>query len=222
MKVEAIAVTGGIGKLQGKTPQEIITYTARVSNPDNQMNFETAPKLLAYCIKNKHLSIFEQASMTLEIKTSRAIAAQLLRHRSFQFQEFSFRYSLAKECEIYSARRQDTKNRQNSIDDLTLEIKDWFISAQEEISELAFKLYSKAIEYNIAKECARFFLPLSTSTTLYMTGSVRSWITYLQIRLDKSTQLEHREIAEEISKIFAEIFPDIWTALKLLENKNEC
>lgn len=222
MKVEAIAVTGGIGKLQGKTPQEIITYIARVSNPENQMNFETASKLLAYCIRKHHWSIFESVFLTFEIETSRAIAAQILRHRSLYFQEFSQRYSSPSGIELYSARRQDNKNRQNSIDDLSDETKKWFIDVQNEIECLAFKRYDEGKILGIAKECLRFFLPQNTKTTLYATGNVRSWIHYLQARNHPDAQFEHREVAIPIDAQFAEIFPDIWAALKLLENKNEC
>jgi thymidylate synthase (FAD) len=192
-----------------KTAEELIVYTARVSNPSNQLKTETAPKLLKYCLDNKHFSIFEMADMCVEIKTSRAISAQILRHRSFTFQEFSQRYAEVSQFETYPARRQDIKNRQNSLDDMSEEDKKWFLQAQEEIISISNAKYHTAIGMGIAKEQARFLLPLSTQTTLYMKGNLRSWITYLDVRCDPSTQLEHREIAQEIKKIFTEQFPVI-------------
>lgn len=174
---------------------------------------DTVPKLIKYCIKNKHWSPFEHAHMTLEIETSRGIAAQILRHRSFTFQEFSQRYSEVTEFETYGARRQDVKNRQNSIDDMSQEDRDWFWRLQKETQEFALHDYKEALKRGIAKEQARFLLPLSTQTTLYMTGSVRSWIHYIELRTDPSTQLEHREIAEACKRIFIEQFPNISEAL---------
>lgn len=195
------------------TAEELIAYTARVSNPTNQMNNETAPKLLAYLIKHNHWSPFEMASMTLEIKTSRAIAAQILRHRSFSFQEFSQRYAQALDCVLYPARRQDNKNRQNSIDDLDQEVKDWFVESQNEVGDFTFRKYQEALNLGIAKEQARMLLPLSTETTLYMSGTIRSWIHYLQIRMEKGTQLEHREIAERAHQILKAHFPSVTAAM---------
>lgn len=214
--VKLIAVTKATFQIDNKdlTVDELIGYIARVSNPSNQENLNTVPKLIAYCAKNKHWSIFEQADMTVEIKTSRAIAQQILRHRSFVFQEFSQRYSEAQNFEIYEARRQDTNNRQNSINDLSNEIVTWFDKAQSDIIVKANELYSEALKKGIAKESARFLLPLSTTTTLYMKGNLRNWVHYLEVRTDKSTQLEHREIAEEIKKIFIATFPIISEALK--------
>ena len=150
------------GRLEHKKPEEIIGYCARVSNPKNQDNMETAPKLLAYCIKHKHWSIFEMADMCVEIKTSRAIAQQILRHRSFSFQEFSQRYAKATEFVAYGAQRQDLKNRQNSIDDLPAEDKQWFLDSQKKIQSEGLELYEQALQKGIAKECACFLLPLST------------------------------------------------------------
>jgi len=195
--------------------EQIISYCARVSNPKNQTNTETAPKLLEYCIKHKHWSIFEMANMCVEIKTSRAISAQLLRHRSMVFQEFSLRYqSVRKDSYIKTKpRRQDSKNRQNSIDDLSQEIHDWFEEKQSTLWNLSIKAYEDALEKGIAKECARMLLPLSTETTLYCSGNIRSWITYLQVRCDQSTQLEHRIMAEEIKEIFKTNLPIISQAL---------
>lgn len=204
-------------KLISITPEseKIIAYCARVSNPANQDNPEVA-KLLSYCIKHGHWSIFEMANMCVEITTSRAIAAQILRHKSFSFQEFSQRYAEVgepPEAVIYQARRQDLKNRQNSIDDMSEDDKIWFKNAQEDVAEFAYQRYKLALRKGIAKEQARFLLPLSTETKLYMNGSVRSWIHYLQLRTDKATQLEHREIAEGIKAIFCEQLPTIAKAL---------
>jgi thymidylate synthase (FAD) len=218
MKVSLIAVTKGAGKLQaelGHEPngQEVTGYITRVSNPNNQLNMETVPKLLGYCIKNSHWSPFEHAYMTVEIETSRAIAAQILRHRSFTFQEFSQRYSVATEFETYPARRQDLKNKQNSIDNMSQEDKEWFEEQQKRIQLECQAEYDEALRRGIAKEQARFLLPLATKTTIYMTGNVRSWMHYIQLRADKATQLEHRVIAEEIKKLFIGEFPDIAIAL---------
>lgn len=192
-------------KLISVTPEaeKTIMYCARVSSPDQN---STNTKLLNYCIKHGHWSIFEMADMCVEIKTSRAIAAQILRHKSFVFQEFSQRYAEVHTYEKYEPRSQDLKNRQNSIDDLSQDTKDWFSEAQTHLAENAFRKYEVAIGMGIAKECARFLLPLSTTTKMYMKGSLRSWLHYLDVRTDSSTQLEHREIAEEIKKIFTEQF----------------
>jgi len=214
MSVKLISITKGVGELADFSPEEIIVYAARVSSPENQMNKETAPKLLGFCIKNKHWSIFEQVGMGVEVTCSRALAAQLLRHKSFSFQEASLRYSKATDVLIYPARRQDLKNRQNSIDDLSLETKEWFIEKQKEIADLSKKYYDEALEKGVAKESARFLLPLSTKTKLYISGSCRSWITYLLVRLDKATQLEHRKIADEIWSIFRREFPNTSLALE--------
>jgi thymidylate synthase (FAD) len=194
-------------------PEKKIGYCARVSNPDNQEN-ENISKLIEYCYKNKHWSIFEMASMCLEITTSRAISPQILRHRSFNFQEFSGRYA------NYSAigefpfqevepRRQDNKNRQNSFDDLDNKTKDWFKTALNNFEQYGLDLYNESIKKGIAKECSRFFLPPALTTRLYMTGTIRSWIHYLDLRLDKSTQKEHRDVAELAYEIFAKELPII-------------
>lgn len=211
MSVKLISVTKGI---DGMTAEELIAYTARVSNPANQMNVETAPRLLKYLIKHAHWSPFETASMVLEIKTSRGIAAQILRHRSFSFQEFSLRYAKAADRVIYTARRQDLKNKQNSIDDMSEEDKTWFENAQKEVWEKSFAFYQEALNRGIAKEQARFLLPLNTETTLYMSGTIRSWIHYIQLRTDVSTQLEHRQIAEGCKEIFKQEFPSISQAME--------
>ena len=192
-------------KLSGA--ESFIAYVARVSNPAGQMNDETAPRLLAYLIKNKHWSPFELVSFTVEINTSRGIAQQILRHRSFSFQEFSQRYAQATEIVEYPARRQDVKNRQNSIDDLMQADKDWFLAAQKKVATDSLTLYDEALARGIAKEQARFLLPIGTATKLYMSGTARSWIHYIQLRADPATQLEHREIAEGCKAIFAQQFP---------------
>jgi thymidylate synthase (FAD) len=222
VEVKLISITKPLGDVAHLTPEELIVYTARISNPSNQMNMSTAPKLLSYCLNNKHFSIFETVNMTVEIQTSRSISTQLLRHRSFVFQEYSQRYSTVSTFETYNARRQDKKNRQNSIDDMSEKEKDWFLLLQKEVHNTCEKHYNTALEMGVAKELARMLLPLSTTTTLYMTGNVRSWITYLMARLDKSTQLEHRQIAEEIKKIFIGQFPSIAVALNWKENDDEC
>lgn len=212
-EVKLISMTQPMNEeLKDASAEDLIVYCARVSNPKNQTNFDTSAKLLNYCLKHGHVSIFEQASMTVEIKTSRAISAQILRHRSFCFQEQSQRYAEVQECETYSARRQDEKNRQNSIDDLENEAKTWFDVAQQRVHDEAQKLYNEALELGIAKEQARFLLPMSASTTLYMTGSVRSWIHYLKTRMANGTQQEHIEIAEQIAEIFKKQFPNVYKA----------
>lgn len=215
MKVELISVTKPVKKeIENFTPEEILSYVARVSNPSNQMNTQTAPKLLGYCIKHQHWSVFEHVNMTIEITTSRAIAAQILRHRSFVFQEFSQRYAEVTDFEIYDARRQDMKNRQNSIDDMDEDTKEWFGMAQQLIREDAKAMYEEALRRGIAKEQARFLLPLTTQTTIYMTGNVRSWINYIQLRCKNGTQKEHADIAEAIKLIFKEQFPSVSEALE--------
>lgn len=196
-------------KLISVTPdaEKTMLYCARVSNPANQNSENT--KLLDYCIKHGHWSVFEMANMLVEIETSRAIAAQILRHRSFSFQEFSQRYAKVNTTEMYDARRQDDKNRQNSIDDMTTEDKEWFWSAQEELNKRSSELYHQALDKGIAKEQARFLLPLSTTTKLYMNGTVRSWLHYLDLRTANGTQLEHKAIADAIKINFIEQFPNI-------------
>lgn len=201
-----------------RTAEALIVYTARVSNPSNQENVETGEGLLKYCIRKGHWSVFETASMTVEVKTTRAIAAQLLRHRSFTFQEFSQRY-----CDVQAlgrptvptARMQDTKNRQSSLACEDEELADWWIAKAGPVMDTAQTLYEQALEKGIAKEVARFVLPLATPTRLYMTGSVRSWIHYLRGRLDPATQLEHRSVAEAIANVFDDEFPVVSAAIGL-------
>ena len=198
MKVRPISTT--------PDAEKIIGYCARVSNPKNQDN-PNVSKLLAYCIKYGHWSIFEMANMVIEINTTRGIAAQILRHRSFSFQEFSQRYAEALGFEQVNPRRQDKKNRQNSLDDLSDSTKQWFNSAVSSIQDKSESLYKEALNRGIAKECARFLLPLNTKTKMYMNGTVRSWIHYIKLRTDPSTQKEHRDIAEEIKNVFSAQFP---------------
>jgi thymidylate synthase (FAD) len=186
-----------------------IAYCARVSNPLNQDN-ENFDGLLKYCIKHKHWSIFEQAFMTLEISTTRGIAAQVLRHRSFTFQEFSQRYAdtkLLTDIELPELRRQDTKNRQNSIDDLDPEVVEKLERQMVTLFSSAQSLYNQMLEVGVAKECARFVLPLATPTRMYMTGSLRSWMHYIALREKSGTQKEHMDIAKGCKKIFVEQFP---------------
>lgn len=200
-------------KLISVTPdaEKIMAYCARVSS-QHQDNPEIAG-LLKYCAKQGHWSVFEMADMTLEIVTSRAIAPQILRHKSFSFQEMSQRYTNALNYVPCDARRQDEKNRQNSFDDLPTDTKEWFLNAQEGVWDYAFRRYTIAIENGVAKECARMLLPLNTETRLYMKGSVRSWIHYFQVRCDPATQKEHRDIALAGQEIFKEQFPIISEAL---------
>lgn len=191
--------------------EKLIAYCARVSSP-NQENPEYS-KLLQFCIRHGHWSVFEMASMCIEIETSRAIAQQILRHRSFSFQEFSQRYAAVSEFIPYEARRQDSKNRQNSFDDLDQEVKDWFIDEQKALGDIAFQRYEKALSMGIAKECARFLLPLNVKTRMYMHGTIRSWIHYLEQRIKPGVQKEHRDIALAIQKIFIDQYPNCSIAL---------
>ena len=196
--------------------EKLMSYCARVSNPKGQDN-DNYSKLLKYCVDHQHWSIFEMAFITLEINTTRGIAAQILRHRSFTYQEFSQRYAdttlLAEELPIFELRRQDTKNRQNSVDDITDEIKfKWNVKIREHFAK-AKAIYDGMIADGIAKECARFVLPLATPTRLYMSGSVRSWIHYINLRSANGTQKEHIDIANACKKIFIEQLPIISEAL---------
>ena len=209
MNVKLISVTPDAEKTMG--------YVARVSNPNNQENPKVSG-LLGYCIKHEHWSVFEQSFMTLEIETTRAIAAQILRHRSFTFQEFSQRYAdssmLADQVPMFDLRRQDTKNRQNSIDDIDPFVKQEFeIKIRRHFDE-AMTLYQSMLDMGIAKECARFALPLATPTRIYMTGSCRSWIHYINLRSAHGTQKEHMDIANACKKVFAEQFPVVSEALE--------
>ena len=204
-------------KLITSTPnaEETMGYVARVSNPNNQDNPKVAG-LLGYCIKHQHWSVFEQAHMTLEIETTRGIAAQILRHRSFTYQEFSQRYAntnMLGKIEVPDLRSQDDKNRQNSIDDIPQAQKARLQGQIERYFAEGLDLYNELIREGIAKECARFVLPLATPTRIYMTGSVRSWIHYIDLRSAHGTQKEHMDIAEACRQIFIEQFPIVSTAL---------
>ena len=209
-------------KLVSITPdaEKTMAYIARVSNPSNQDN-EKYSGLLKYCIKHNHWSVFEQSSMSLEIETTRAIAAQILRHRSFTFQEFSQRYASSTslgEIELPELRRQDTKNRQNSIDDLDPAMVDKLNRQMNTLFSSAVSLYTQMLEEGVAKECARMVLPLCTPTRIYMTGSCRSWIHYINLRSAHGTQKEHMEIAEDCRKIFIEQYPSVSEALGWTKN----
>lgn len=189
--------------------EDLVAYCARVSNPNNQHNFETAHRLLKYCAKHGHFSVFEMFDLTMEIQTSRAISAQILRHKSFSFQEFSQRYSQVNRIELYAARRQDETNRQNSIDDMSVEDKQWFYETQLDTARITQARYQEALQRGVAKEQARMLLPMGVQTRMYMKGSARSWIHYCQVRTDPSTQLEHREIAEKCKDILLDELPSI-------------
>ena len=204
-------------KLVTVTPdaEQLMAYIARVSNPSNQDN-EKYAGLLKYCIKHNHWSVFEQSSMTLEIETTRAIAAQILRHRSFTFQEFSQRYAESTDLgkiQLPELRRQDDKNRQNSIDDLDNELVEKLNRHMETLFTASTNLYIQMLEAGVAKECARMVLPLATPTRIYMTGSCRSWIHYINLRSAHGTQKEHMQIAEGCRNIFVEQFPAVSEAL---------
>ena len=208
MKVQLITLT--------PDAEKNMAFVARVSNPNNQGN-ENFSGLLKYCIKHQHWSVFEQAHMTLEIETTRAIAAQILRHRSFTFQEFSQRYAQSNELgeiDLPELRRQDNKNRQNSIDDLDKDVVDKLNRQMITLFSSAQSLYNQMVETGVAKECARMVLPLCTPTRIYMTGSVRSWIHYIDLRSAHGTQKEHMDIAESCKDIFKEQFPVVSEALE--------
>lgn len=189
-----------------------ILFCARVSNPNNQTSNDS--RLLNYCVRHGHWSIFEQACMCVEINTTRDISAQIIRHRSFSFQEFSQRYAEAYGVEYANPRRQDIKNRQNSIDDFDEAVRKKFEELQRKAYTTAQHCYDLALQLGVAKECARKMLPMNTKTRLYMTGTIRSFIHYLALRQDKATQLEHREIADQIAAIFAEELPVVYNAIK--------
>ena len=207
-KVELISLT--------PEAEKTMAYIARVSNPSNQANDKFAG-LLRYCIKHEHWSVFEQSCMTLKIETNRGIAAQILRHRSFTFQEFSQRYAetnlLGNDIPIPELRRQDKKNRQNSINDIPDELKSKFSGKIAKHFQEANNLYEEMLNAGIAKECARFIMPLATPTRIYMTGSCRSWIHYIQLRSKEGTQKEHMEIAEDCKTVFIKYFPSVSEAL---------
>ena len=196
--------------------EKMMAYIARVSNPSNQQN-ENYSGLLKYCIKHNHWSVFEQSSMTLEIETTRGLAAQILRHRSFTFQEFSQRYAdtklLDSQIPVPDLRSQDIKNRQNSNDDIPQEKKEEYQALIARHFEDSMNLYNALLDEGVAKECARFVLPLATPTRLYMTGSCRSWIHYINLRSAHGTQKEHMDVVEKARSIFTEQFPSVSEAL---------
>ena len=203
-------------KLIHSTPDgdDLVAYMARVSNPDNQNNTETSARLIKYLIKHKHWSPFEMVNMCVEINTTRSIAAQILRHRSFSFQEFSQRYAdvTARPAPI-AVRRQDLKNRQDSIDDIDPYTQQDFQIKAEQVYDMSFKLYQEMLQAGVAKECAREVLPLSTPTKLYMNGTLRSWIHYTDLRCSNGTQLEHKVIADECRTHIESCFPLVSKAL---------
>lgn len=191
--------------------EKVMMYCARVSS-DNQNSSDTG--LLKYCINHGHWSVFEMASMCVEVTTTRDISAQMIRHKSYSFQEFSQRYAKALKIVIAEPRRQDLKNRQNSIDDLPPKVVEEFKNRQEVQNKLILENYQWSLDNGIAKECARKLLPMNTETKLYMSGSIRSFLHYLKVRTDPSTQLEHREIAKEIELVLAEHCPVVYNSIK--------
>ena len=207
MKVDLVSIT--------PDAEKTMAYIARVSNPSNQGN-DNFSGLLKYCIKHEHWSVFEQSFMTLEIETTRGLAAQILRHRSFTFQEFSQRYAdsnLLGDIDLPELRRQDVKNRQNSINDLDPAITDKLQKQMITLFSSSLALYNQMLESGVAKECARFVLPLATPTRLYMTGSCRSWIHYINLRSAHGTQKEHMDIANACKGLFIEHYPVVSEAL---------
>ena len=209
MEIKLVSITSPIID-ELNSAEELIVYCARVSNPENQLNNETSPRLIKYLIKHKHWSPFEMVDMCVEIKTSRAIAAQILRHRSFSFQEFSQRYSVAQTIEDLELRNQAKSKRQSSTD-----VADsvWTAEAMS-VMERSIQAYNYMIAMGVAKESARMVLPLGIQTTMYMKGSIRSWVHYLQLRCKEDTQKEHREVANGIKKIFQENFSNVSAALE--------
>lgn len=200
-------------KLIWATPnlESVIAYCARVSNPANQHNDETAPKLLRYCMKHKHWSVFEMGNICIEIETTRDIARQILRHRSFSFQEFSQRYAVVGDHDISAARMQDYKNRQNSIPTEDREVQRWWEEQQQQTWGRAKAVYEHALNIGIAKEVARKVLPEGmTMSRMYVNGTVRSWLHYIDVRCDEATQREHREVATQCGVIVANLLPSLF------------
>jgi thymidylate synthase (FAD) len=201
--------------------EEAVAYCARVSNPENQNAQETAPKLLKYLIKHKHWSPFEMVNVCMEIETTRDIARQILRHRSFSFQEFSQRYAAVQGFELSEARLQDLKNRQNSIEVGDDTLHNWWFKAQKRIQEDTELMYNMALAKGIAKEQARKLLPEGmTMSKMYMNGTLRSWLHYVDIRCDKATQKEHREVAEKCRDELTKLFPNVMSAFRAEEAFN--
>ena len=215
MNVELVSITQPVGKIveEGiKTADDLVAYIARVSNPSNQFNTLTAPKLIKYLTKHKHWSPFEMTDMGVEIKTSRAIAAQILRHRSFSFQEFSQRYSKVNKFEDIEWRLQGKTNRQ--VGDEPVELDKQLENSISLHLDNSFMLYDELLKEGVAKECARNILPLTTETTMFMTGSFRSWIHYIDLRTCEDTQKEHRDIALKCKEVFVNTFPKTGEALQ--------
>jgi len=205
MKVELVWATPDL--------EEKVAYCARVSNPENQNNHETAPKLLKYLMKHKHWSPFEMANVCMEIETTRDIARQILRHRSFSFQEFSQRYASVNSFAIRECRMQDTKNRQNSLTTEDAQLKNWWELAQKRVKDDAELMYHAALAKGIAKEQARALLPEGMAVSrMYMNGTLRSWLHYIEVRTDPSTQKEHRDVAEACKNVLATVCPSIMSA----------
>ena len=206
MKVELVWATPDI--------EEKVAYCARVSNPENQHNNETAPKLLKYLMKNKHWSPFEMANVCMEIETTRDIARQILRHRSFSFQEFSQRYAVVNGFSVRECRMQDTKNRQNSLNTDDLEMQNWWNATQLRVQKEAEFMYQAALNRGIAKEQARALLPEGMAVSrMYMNGTLRSWLHYIEVRTDPSTQKEHRDVAEACKTVLSVLCPSIMEAM---------
>lgn len=227
MHVKMIGITKPMPTVLGDPPmsaEELLVYIARVSSPDNQDNLKTAPQLLRYLIKNKHWSPFDMANLIVEVKTSKAIAIQILRHWSIKPQEFSQRYAEVTEIEQFHLRKKAEKNRQSSTDRFDPMVPDDFglfggmpVRASEmndKICSIIMMHYQNMLKADVAKECARMILPMATSTVLYLNGSIRSWIHYLQQRTDEHAQLEHQEVAAEIKRIFGQHFPNVLKALE--------
>ena len=212
MEVKLINYSQADGEylIDSTSAQEMVAFCARVSNPDNQMNNDTSTGLIKYLIRHKHWSPFEMVSACLEIKTTRDIARQILRHRSFSFQEFSQRYAVATDFETREARMQDPVNRQNSVVTEDTEIQDEWDMIQDNVIELTKAAYNRALDLGIAKEQARAVLPEGlTASTMYVNGTLRSWIHYIELRSENGTQKEHMEIAKEVGRVISKIFPVI-------------
>ena len=217
MSVSLVGMTQPSAITGCHTANELIAYTARVSNPDNQNNPKTASKLLGYLIKHEHWSPFEMVSVTLEITTTRDISRQIIRHRSFSFQEFSQRYAKSTKFETRECRLQDQTNRQNSVETEDRELAEWWNMAQKELIQKSKLIYQAALEHGIAKEQARAVLPEgNTETTLYMSGTLRSWIHYCKLRRSNGTQKEHMIIADQCWDVLSQHFPDVAKAVEEL------
>jgi len=217
MSVSLVGMTQPSAATGCYTANQLIAYVARVSNPENQNNDKTASKLLKYLIKHEHWSPFEMVSATLEIKTTRDISRQIIRHRSFSFQEFSQRYAESTNFETRECRLQDQTNRQNSIETEDRELAEWWRMAQKELIQKSKLVYQTALDHGIAKEQARAVLPEgNTETTLYMSGTLRSWIHYCKLRMSNGTQKEHMIIADQCWDVLSQHFPDVAKAVEEL------